>query len=180
MMKKLLMLLLILFIIIQPPHCFCRITYRPVPGKISFEPEPVIFTFGDLHMDGVLEQAYPFTEAEIDKLVQETLKAMNLTQLDIMEANKKVEKAKRASEFTKEDLERVKKNMLTTISAVPAGNVTSVLSAVAGYMGSSSSGMTFMAQLLTFFLKTLRQAGLKILPADLSIRQASLVKMLIL
>ena len=109
MMKKLLMLLLILFIIIQPPTVFAASHIDLSRVKFSSGREPVIFTFGDLHMDGVLEQAYPFTEAEIDKLVQETLKAMNLTQLDIMEANKKVEKAKRASEFTKEDLERVKR-----------------------------------------------------------------------
>lgn len=63
---------------------------------------------------------------------------MNLSEDDIEKANREVEKAKRASEFTKEDYERVKKNMLTTLSAVPAGKVPSVLANITRYMNSSS------------------------------------------
>ncbi len=138
MMKKLWVLLLILVIVIQPLNTFAASYIDLSRVKFSSGSEPVVFTFGDLSVDGVLEQIFPFTEEEIDKLVKETLKSKNLTQLDIKEANEKVQKAKRASEFTKEDLERVKNNMLTTLSAVPAGQVTSALAAVTGYMGSSS------------------------------------------
>ncbi|NLJ97643.1 MAG: hypothetical protein GX321_10885 [Clostridiales bacterium] len=137
-MKKLWVILLILTMVLQPQNAYAASYVDLSRVKFSSGSEPLVFTFGDLNIDGVLMQIYPFTEDEINQLVQETLKSKNLTQLEIKEANEKVLKAKRASEFTKEDLERVKQNMLTTISAVPVGNVSTVLSAVTGYMGSSS------------------------------------------
>ena len=137
-MKRIWALLLILAIVLQPIDAFAVSHIDLSRVKFSSGSEPLVFTFGDLSVYGELKQIYPFTEEEIKKLVQETLKAMNLTQLDIKEANDKVAKAKRASEFTKEDLERVKQNMLTTISAVPVGQVSTALAAAAGYMGSSS------------------------------------------
>lgn len=139
MMKKLLVLMLVLAIVLQPVNAFAASNVDLSRVKFSTGSEPLVFTFGKLNMDGVVEQVYPFTEKEIDQLVKETLKSMNLTELDIKEANQMVQKAKRASEFTKEDMDRVRDNMLTTLKAVPAaGNVATVLEAVKDYMGSSS------------------------------------------
>ncbi|NLT58149.1 MAG: hypothetical protein GXX99_04220 [Clostridiales bacterium] len=70
--------------------------------EFSSGSEPLVFTFGDVQIDGELHQAFPFTEAEIEKLVREALEEAGLTELDIKEANAKVEKARRAATFTKE------------------------------------------------------------------------------
>ena len=138
MMKKLWILLLFLAIVSQPLNTYAASNVDLSRVKFSSGSEPLVFTFGNLKVDGVVEQVHPFTEEEINKLVQKTLKSMNLSEDDIEKANREVEKAKRASEFTKEDYERVKKNMLTTLSAVPAGKVPSVLANITRYMNSSS------------------------------------------
>ncbi len=99
----------------------------------------MLFEFGDISITGELRQEYPFTREEINKIVQETLRASGLTELDIKEANDKVEKARRASEFTQEDIERIKENILVSMETVPeAGNVASLLRAADAYMKSSS------------------------------------------
>ncbi len=138
-MKKLWVLLLILAIVLQPTNAFAASHIDLSRVKYSTGSEPLVFTFGNLKMDGAVEQVYPFTEKEIDQLVKETLKSKNLTELDIKEANQKVQKANRASTFTKEDLERSRENMLTTLKAVPvAGNAATIYEAVKDYMNSSS------------------------------------------
>lgn len=107
--------------------------------KFSSGSEPLVFKFGDISLDGRVHQIFPFTEQEINKLVKETLKSMNTTELEIMEANKKVERAKRASEFTQEDLQRVKDNFIKSMKVVPpAGKAADILKIIDDYMDSSS------------------------------------------
>lgn len=107
--------------------------------KFSAGSEIVELQFGNISIEGKASQVYPFTEQEINKLVQETLKAMELTQLDIIEANRAVEKAHRATTVTAEDLQRVKDNLLTSMGVVPAaGNVSAVLGYIDQYMTSKS------------------------------------------
>lgn len=96
------------------------------------------FCFGKIKLEGTVSQKYPFTEPEIQKLVQETLRAQGLTDLDIIEANRKVDKAARASKITKEDLARVRENLITTLGLTPASSATDVLTAVDQYMKSKS------------------------------------------
>lgn len=107
--------------------------------KLSSGSETLVFEFGGVKIEGAVRQKVPFTKAEIDKLVKEALKDAGLTELDIKEANSKVEKARRASEFTKEDLERIKQNLLTSMETVPAaGNAATLLRTIDKYMSSTS------------------------------------------
>jgi len=107
--------------------------------KFSTGEEKLLFEFGNVSIEGKLQQEIPFTKEEIDKIVGETLQAKRLTELNIKEANDKVEKAHRASEFTKEDMERIKQNLLTTaeVSPVPEDPVT-VFKVIDKYMSTSS------------------------------------------
>lgn len=107
--------------------------------EFSSGEEPLVFSFGSVKINGELRQAFPFTEAEIEKLVKEALEESGLTELDIKEANAKVEKARRASTFTKEDIARIKKNLLTTMETVPATeNLATLLETIDKYMTSKS------------------------------------------
>lgn len=107
--------------------------------KLSSGSEKLLFKFGDIEIEGEVRQKVPFTQGEIDRLVKEALKEQGLTELDIKEANDKVEKAHRASEFTKEDMERIKQNLLTAaeVTPIPEDAVT-VLKVIDKYMGTSS------------------------------------------
>jgi hypothetical protein len=107
--------------------------------KFSSGAEPLEFSFGTISMEGEVRQEYPFTQAEIKGIVKEALAAKGLTELDIIEANKKVEKARRASEFTKADVERIKENLFTTAGVVPeAQNALTVIQVIDTYMKSNS------------------------------------------
>ena len=106
--------------------------------KFSSGSEPLIFEFGAMKIKGELKQVYPFTKNEIDKLIEESLRSQGLTLLDIKEANRAVEKAKRASEFTKEDMERVKNNFWTTVDTTPVDNIAKILKLVDKFMSDSS------------------------------------------
>lgn len=107
--------------------------------KFSSGSEPLVFEFGEVKLEGKVRQIYPFTEAEIDKLIQQALKEAGLTELDIKEAGDKVEKARRASDFTQEDIDRIKQNFLTSMGTVPAaGNAATLLQVIDTYMNSSS------------------------------------------
>lgn len=107
--------------------------------KLSTGKETLLFEFGDISIEGELRQIYPFTKEEIDKIVSDTLQATGLTELDIKEANDKVEKARRATDFTQEDVERIKENILVSTETVPAaGNVAALLRMIDACMKSSS------------------------------------------
>ncbi len=106
--------------------------------KFSSGSEKLVFQFDSVKIEGEVRQLVPFTKEEIDRIVKETLKETGLTELDIKEANTKVEKARRASEFTKEDLERIKENLLTTMDTTPAGDAATVLKVIDRYMKSTS------------------------------------------
>ncbi len=107
--------------------------------KFSSGSEKLIFEFGSVKLEGEVSQKVPFTQSEIDLLVKEALKEAGLTELDIKEANYKVEKARRASDFTREDMDRIKQNLLTSMETVPAaGNVATLLRTIDSYMSSTS------------------------------------------
>ena len=107
--------------------------------KLSAGSKALILEFDTVKVDGTIRQKFPFTKEEIDKLVNEALTESGLTELDIKEANEKVDKAKKASEFTKEDLARIKQNILTSMGTVPAaGNVATLLGTIDKYMTSTS------------------------------------------
>ncbi|MDD2484881.1 MAG: hypothetical protein PHQ50_07670 [Eubacteriales bacterium] len=107
--------------------------------KLSSGSEKLAFQFESIEMNGEVRQKVPFTKKEIDKFVKEALKESGLTELDIKEANEKVEKARRASDFTKEDIDRIKANLLTSVETVPAaGNVAMFLKAIDSFMKSTS------------------------------------------
>lgn len=107
--------------------------------KFSSGSEKLVFEFGGVKIEGEVRQKVPFTQEEIDRLVKETLKEAGLTELDIKEANDKVEKARRASDFTKEDMDRIKQNLLTTaeVTPVPEDAVT-VFQVIDKYMSTTS------------------------------------------
>ncbi|HBR03136.1 MAG TPA: hypothetical protein DD738_11025 [Ruminiclostridium sp.] len=107
--------------------------------KFSSGSEKLVFEFGDIQIEGEVHQKVPFTQGEINRFVKETLKEQGLTELDIKEANGKVEKARRASEFTKEDMERIKQNLLTTaeVTPVPEDAVT-VFKVIDKYLSTTS------------------------------------------
>jgi hypothetical protein len=138
-MKKYCCLLLALAVLLFPAAAGASSHIDLSRVKFSSGSEPLVFEFGSMSMDGELIQKVPFTKEEINKLVKETLKAMKLTELDIKEANEAVSRARLASEFTKEDMERVKKNLLTTLKSVPASSAAAdVLDTIDDYMESSS------------------------------------------
>ena len=83
--------------------------------KFSEGEKRVFFKFGDLTEEGAIRQVFPFTEQEIEKIVLETLRDKKLTQLDLVELNRTVAKARRAADFTQEDIDRIKQNLLTTM-----------------------------------------------------------------
>ncbi|HEX2947117.1 MAG TPA: hypothetical protein VHT96_14315 [Clostridia bacterium] len=141
MIKKQLCIMLVtaLLICIFPLNASAKSPVDLSRVKFSSGSEPLVFKFGNLSMNGKLEQVYPFTEDEINKIVNETLKEEKLTELDIAEAQKKVEKAKKANEFTKEDYERIKNNIFMSMDVVPAASqVSTVLKDIDKYMNSSS------------------------------------------
>lgn len=70
MMKKLWILLLFLAIVSQPLNTYAASNVDLSRVKFSSGSEPLVFTFGNLKVDGVVEQVHPFTEEEINKLVQ--------------------------------------------------------------------------------------------------------------
>ncbi len=141
MRKKVFALLLatVLFTVVFPvdARAFSNIDLSRV--KLSTGKETLLFEFGDISIEGELRQIYPFTKEEIDKIVQDTLRTTGLTELDIKEANDKVEKARRATDFTQEDVERIKENILVSAETVPAaGNVAALLRMIDACMKSSS------------------------------------------
>ena len=69
-MKKLWVILLILTMVLQPQNAYAASYVDLSRVKFSSGSEPLVFTFGDLNIDGVLMQIYPFTEDEINQLVQ--------------------------------------------------------------------------------------------------------------
>jgi hypothetical protein len=142
-MKKTSCFLLVVIVIVTigliPARAFASPHIDLSRIKFSSGREPLVLESGSLSFQGEVSQVFPFTKEEIDKIVMETLKAKKLTMLDIKEANAAVEKARRASEFTKEDVDRFKENMLTTLKTVPASsNVADVLKFIDDYMDSSS------------------------------------------
>ncbi|MGE4277189.1 MAG: hypothetical protein AB7E30_08430 [Lawsonibacter sp.] len=107
--------------------------------KFSTGKETLLFEFGNISIEGELKQEYPFTREDIDKIVGDTLRATGLTESDIKSANSKVEKARRATDFTQEDIERIKENIFVSMETVPAaGNVAALLRMIDGCMKSSS------------------------------------------
>ena len=115
--------------------------------KFSGGSQALLFKFGGLELEGEVRQEVPFTKEEIKKLVDEALKETenpennneHLTELDIIELNQKVEKARKSSEFTQEDINRIKENLYTTAGVVPeAGDVVSVVQVVDSFMSSKS------------------------------------------
>lgn len=141
MIKKQLckMLIIVLLISIFPINASADSPVDLSRVKFSSGSEPLVFEFGNRSMAGKLVQVYPFTKEEINKIVEETLKEEKLTELDIAEAQKKVEKAKKANEFTKEDYERIKSNIFMSVDMVPAAaQVSSVVKSIDKYMNSSS------------------------------------------
>lgn len=141
MIKKLCGLLLaaVMLVLILPESAFAVSGVDLSRIKFSSGTEPLTFKFGSISIDGEVRQEYPFSKGEISKLVQETLKAKGLTDLDIQEANQKVEKAKKAKEFTQADIDRIKENLMTSAGVVPkAGDVVTILKVVDTYMKSKS------------------------------------------
>jgi hypothetical protein len=141
MMKKICGLLLaaVMLVLILPDRALAASGVDLSRIKFSSGTEPLTFKFGGISIDGEVRQEYPFSKGEISKLVQETLKAKGLTELDIQEANQKVDKAKKASEFTQADIDRIKENLMTSAGVVPqAGDVVTILKVVDTYMKSKS------------------------------------------
>lgn len=94
------LLVLTMLVVIFPAEAMASSNIDLSRVKLSSGSEKLIFEFGDIQIEGEVRQKVPFTQAEIDKLVKETLKEQGLTELDIKEANDKVEKARRAADFT--------------------------------------------------------------------------------
>jgi hypothetical protein len=113
--------------------------------KFSKGSENMEFKFGGVTIPGVATQYIPFTEEEINKIVQDTLKEKGLTQLAFTELTQTVERARRAATFTKEDMMRIKDNLMTSLgtaaSVTPVdavGEVSTVLTWIDKYMNSKS------------------------------------------
>lgn len=139
MMKKTVAFILAALLMLVPAEAIADSGVDLSRVKFSSGSEKLTFTFGTISVEGEVRQEYPFTKAEIAKLVKEALKEKGLTELEIQEANRKVEKAKRASEFTKADIERVKENIFTSAGVVPgADKVAEVLKVIDTYMKSKS------------------------------------------
>ncbi len=141
MIKKLCCLLtaVVILICIYPSNVLASSVIDLSRVKFKSGSEPLVLKFGDISLEGEVRNDFPFTEEEIDKIVKDTLKSMGLSELDIKEDNQIVEKARRASEFTKEDMQRVKDNFIKSMKVVPkAGKVADILSVIDKYMNSSS------------------------------------------
>lgn len=133
----LLAVVMVVFLLPVDAGAFSNIDLSRV--KFSTGKEKLLFEFGNVSIEGELQQIHPFTKEEIDKIVQDTLRATGLTELDIKEANDKVEKARRASEFTKEDMERIKQNLLTTAEVTPVpGDAVTIVKVIDKYMSTTS------------------------------------------
>jgi hypothetical protein len=99
--------------------------------KLSTGKETLLFEFGNVSIKGELRQEVPFTKEEIDKIVDRNPPSEKTDRADIKDANDKVEKARRASEFTIEDMERIKQNLLTTAEDTPVpGDAVTVIKVI--------------------------------------------------
>lgn len=109
--------------------------------KFSENKKELRFQSGNIIIEGgYVQQVYPFTEAEIEKLARKALSDKGITQLDLVEANRAVEKAKRATEFTSEDYEQWKEDMITTVgvTGVVPDDVLTAIELANKYMTSKS------------------------------------------
>lgn len=133
------LLMTVILSVVFPTHAFAASGVDLSRIKFSSGSEPLEFSFGKISMDGEVRQEYPFTKAEINGIVKEALSSKGLTELDIIEANKKVEQARRASEFTQADVDRIKENLFTTAGVVPeAGKALTIIKVIDTYMKSNS------------------------------------------
>jgi hypothetical protein len=141
MIKKITGLLLaaVLLVFVLPMSALAESGVDLSRVKFSSGTEPLVFKFGSVSIDGEVRQEYPFSKEEIGKLVKEALKAKGLTELDIIEANRKVDKAKSASQFTQEDINRIKDNIYTSAGVVPAaGSTVTIIQTIDTFMKSKS------------------------------------------
>lgn len=143
MIKKLCVMLflsaLILNLFSAPAYAMSGVDMSRI--KFSENEKELRFQFGDIIIEGgYVQQVHPFTEAEVEKLARKALSNRGITQLDLVEANRAIEKAKRAVEFTSEDYEEWKENMLTTIgvTGVVPGDVLTAIELANKYMTSKS------------------------------------------
>ncbi|NLE26435.1 MAG: hypothetical protein GX625_14045 [Clostridiaceae bacterium] len=135
----LLLTMLILTIFSLPIYAMSGVDMSRI--KFSENEKELRFQSGDIIIEGgYVQQVYPFTEAEIEKLAREVLSRRKITQLDLVEANRAVEKAKRATEFTAEDYEKWKEDMITTVgvTGVVPGDVLTAVELANKYMTSKS------------------------------------------
>lgn len=107
--------------------------------KFSGSDDTLVFRFGGLEIFGQLHRMAPFEEGQVEKIIIETMEETGITEADLYESKQLIEKVKGHAEITQEDMQRIRENLLTSASTVPAaGAVVSVLSMINGYMNSSN------------------------------------------
>jgi len=108
--------------------------------KFSENEKELRFQSGNIIIDGgYVRQVYPFTREEVERLARVALGKKEITQLDLVEAERAVEKARRATQFTAEDYEKWKEDMITTLNVTGvAGDIPTALGLINKYMNSKS------------------------------------------
>lgn len=107
--------------------------------KISSGKEPVVVEMGELQFRGSLSQNVPFNQKEINDLVKKALEMSEMSQLELIEAQRMVQKASEAAKFTKDDEERIRQNLIKTMGVVPeAGAVTAIIKVIDTYTKTKS------------------------------------------
>lgn len=107
--------------------------------KLAISEVPVTIEMGEIEFHGKLRQEAPFDQEAINKLVRLTLQDKGVTQLELIEAQRAIEQAREASNFTQKDIERIKDNLLKSAKVVPqAEKVHIVLSNIHAFMSTST------------------------------------------
>lgn len=107
--------------------------------KFSSGEKPIYFKFGDLAIEGTVRQQYPFTKEKIEEIAKKTLADEKITQLELTDLNRMVQKARRAASFTQEDMDIVRDNLITTVSVVPKlDNAATLAGSISKFMTSKS------------------------------------------
>lgn len=120
-----------------PAFAFSQIDLSRI--KFSSSEQDLVFRFGGLKVYGKLRQVAPFTEAQISEVIYDTMLKTGVDGADLYDAQNQVERARRHSQITPEQIEQLKEDLYTTMGVVPGGGTfANVIKAIDHYMNSSS------------------------------------------
>ncbi len=92
----------------------------------------VTLTIGTISFDGTLERIDRVTDEQVEQAIREVLKDMELTELDVADMQRLVEKAQSEEQITREDVDTFKENLKTVMGADTAVDIVDLLTGGSG------------------------------------------------